>query len=97
METFTVHRELLLDHASQTDQFETELGHHWVVVYVVEESVLDRLFRGVLVHSLFEDLAIRVPPTTEPLGRVDNVAVESLKSSFQICGRWVVGHLVVIE
>ena len=64
MEKLTVHREVLHDHVSQTGQLTERVGKQFVGS-CCQKSVINRLSRGFLVHNLFEDLAIRVPQTTE--------------------------------
>ena len=67
------------------------------MVDIVKEGVADCLLRGVLIDCLFEDLAEAVPPATEALSRVDDVAGEAVKGLPQIVHRWIVVHLSVVE
>ena len=65
------------------------------MVYVVVEGVSDSLLRGVLVDTLFEDLAEAVPPTTEALCGLDDVSSEAVEGSAQIVYGWIVRHFSV--
>ena len=96
MEALTVHCEFLPDHVNKTDKFEGDLTDDGIKINIIEEGVLDRLLRRVLVHCLLEHFAEAIPPTTEPLGRVNDVPVESFEGRAHILNRRVVVHILVV-
>lgn len=63
------------------DDLIMELGDHFVLHDVVEEGVGDVLLSSLFMSDDFEDLAEPVPPSTELLGRFEDVPTELLKLS----------------
>ena len=96
-EAVAVHLELLLDLLRQTNELEGKSGHDGVVINIVEECVADSLLAGILIDSFLEDAAEAVPPATESLGRIDDVAGEAVECLAQVMNRRVVVHLRIVE
>lgn len=56
------------------DDIESKLSYHFVLHYIVVESVRDVLLSVFLIDLLLEDCAEASPPSSEALSRVKNVA-----------------------
>jgi len=73
-----------------------EGSDHGVLDHVIVESVLDDALACVVVHVLLENLAGRVLPAAEHLGRLDNVLVELFQLGLHLLSSWLIDDLQVV-
>lgn len=79
------------------DNLVTELNDHPVGFDVVEERVRDALLSSFFVVFLLEYFGKAVPPSTELLGRIQNISVELLQLSLELFSRWVESDIGDLE
>ena len=72
-EAVSLQVEFLLYLHIQGLDFHLQIANNWVLVELVIESVLNRLFTCVFVNCLLKNFAVAIPPTPKFFGRLKDV------------------------